>query len=71
MIILKFIFYKRNNKYVFYLKESKLKKDGTYLIIDLNEKIYYIINDKKYIPIENYDELLNFIEAKGVECLSL
>lgn len=69
MIILKIIWYVKNGKLVHYIREAKLTKQGTYLIIDLNEKIYYIIDNKKHIPIINYNELMDFIDNKGLELL--
>ena len=66
MIILKIIQYVRNDKIVTYLKEASLKKDGTYLIIDLDNKTYYIINNKKHIPIESYNELMDYLDERGM-----
>lgn len=66
MIILKIIQYVRNGKIVTYLKEASLRKEGAYLIIDLENKIYYIINNKKHIPIESYNELMDYLDERGM-----
>lgn len=69
MIILKLIQYVKNGKVIQYLKEATLKKEGTYIILDLENKHYFIINDKKHIPIDTYNELMEFIDQKGLELL--